>query len=133
MSGLNFIKYHFRIQSMVGDFLTTFQKDYDDYRSMPLKRMRGDQLILLYMELERNMLGRWKAPIINDFLCMVHFGMLRKLTLKWCNALGDSIQNDLIAGDGGLESAEPMKELLKLAVEARGQRICVPRCSTSKV
>ncbi len=118
ISGFNFIKYHFTIQSIVDDFLKTFRRDYDKYRSMPLTRMRGDQLIQIYNEMEVNMLGRWKAPIINDFLCMVHFGLLRKLTLKWLSHLDSTIQNDLISEEGGLESAEPMKALQKLARSA---------------
>lgn len=115
ITGINFIKYHFTIQSMVDSFLKTFQKDYDRFRSMPLRALRGDQLMQVYIELERNMLGRWKAPIINDFLCMVHFGLLRKLTTQWLKDLDSTIQNDLLAGEGGLESAEPTKALLKLA------------------
>ncbi len=114
-TGLNFLKYHFTIQSMVEDFLSTFHRDYDRYRVMPLRSLRGDELILIYMELERKMLGRWKAPIINDFLCMVHFGILRKLTTQWLSGLDSTIQNDLLAGEGGLESAEPTKELLRIA------------------
>jgi pyruvate,water dikinase len=115
ITGLNFLKYHFTIQKVVDDFLYTFHKDYDRYRAMPLKRLRGDQLIQIYAEIERNMLGRWKAPIINDFLCMVHFGLLKKLTNSWLSGLDATIQNDLLAGEGGLESAEPTKALLKLA------------------
>lgn len=115
VTGLNFLRYHFTIQSTVDGFLKTFHRDYDFYRKQPLRRMRGDQLIRVYMDIERNMLGRWKAPIINDFLCMVHFGLLRKLTTKWLSGLDGNIQNDLLAGEGGLESAEPTKQLLRLA------------------
>lgn len=118
VTGLNFIKYHFTIRSTVDDFLKTFHRDYDRFRAMPLKRLRGDQLLQAYIDMERNMLGRWKAPIINDFLCMVHFGLLRKLTLKWLSQLDSTIQNDLLAGEGGLESAEPTKALLRLANKA---------------
>lgn len=117
-TGINFLWYHWTIQNMVDGFLKNFQKDYDRYRSMDLRRLRGDQLVQIYMELERNMLGKWKAPIINDFLCMVHFGLLRKLTVKWLSNLDSTLQNDLLAGEGGLESAEPMKALLRLAHEA---------------
>lgn len=119
VTGFNFIKYHFTIQKVVDEFLETFHRDYDRFRAMPLKRMRGDQLIRVYMEVERNMLGRWKAPIINDFLCMVHFGLLRKLTTTWLKELDSTIQNDLLAGEGGLESAEPTKALLRLAHKAQ--------------
>ncbi len=115
VTGFNFVTYHFTIQTVVDDFLKTFHKAYDKYRSMPLQSMRGDQLLRVYLDVERNMLGRWKAPIINDFLCMVHFGLLRKLTTTWLADLDSSIQNDLLAGEGGLESAEPTKALLRLA------------------
>lgn len=119
VTGLNFLKYHFTIQSVVDDFLKTFKKDYDHYRSLPLNRMRGDELIRVYFDIERNMLGRWKAPIINDFLCMVHFGLLRKLTTTWLKDLDPTLQNNLLAGEGGLESAEPTKALLRLATKAQ--------------
>lgn len=115
ITGFNFIRYHFTIQTVVDDFLKTFNKDYDYYRKQPLSRLRGDQLVRIYMEIERNMLGRWKAPIINDFLCMVHFGLLRKLTTTWLSDLDSTLQNNLLAGEGGLESAEPTRELLRLA------------------
>jgi pyruvate,water dikinase len=86
---------------------------------MPFSQQRGDQLLQIYLEIERNMLGQWKAPIINDFLCMVHFGLLRKLTQTWLKDLDQNIQNDLMAGEGGLESAEPTKAALRLAYTAQ--------------
>lgn len=117
VTGMNFLRYHFTIQSVVDDFLKTFNRDYNYYRSLPLRSYRGDQLVYIYMDIERNMLGRWKAPIINDFLCMVHFGLLRKLTATWLANLDSTIQNDLLSGEGGLESAEPTRELMRLAIK----------------
>lgn len=119
VTGVHFIIYHFRIQSIVDQFLKKFHRDYDYYRKMPFADLRGDQLLNIYLELERKMLGQWKAPIINDFLCMVHFGLLRKLTKSWLSDLDQNIQNDLMAGEGGLESAEPTKVALQLAFEAQ--------------
>lgn len=114
-TGLSFLWYHFRIQKVVDDFQATFKRDYDRYRSHDYARMRSDQVYRLYIEMERNMLGRWKAPIINDFLCMVHFGTLKKLTAKWLSGLDATIQNNLLAGEGNLESAEPTKMLIRMA------------------
>jgi pyruvate,water dikinase len=115
ITGVNFLWYHFTIQSMVADFLTRFHKTYDYFRKLPLRQMRGDELISVYFTLEREMMGKWKAPIINDFLCMVHFGILRKLVLTWLKDLDSTIQNDLLSGEGGLESAEPTKAMMRLA------------------
>ena len=114
-TGLSFLWYHFTIQKVVDDFLATFMRDYLKYRKPDYSHMRGDQIYRIYIEMERNMIGRWKAPIINDFLCMVHFGLLKKLTGKWLTQLDPTILNDLLAGEGNLESAEPTKSLIRMA------------------
>lgn len=119
VTGINFLIYHFRIQTIVDQFLEKFHRDYDYYRKLPFSQYRGDQLLQIYLEIERKMLGQWKAPIINDFLCMVHFGLLRKLTKAWLADLDQNIQNDLMAGEGGLESAEPTKAAIRLAYAAQ--------------
>ena len=114
-TGLSFIYYHFAIQGIVEKFLTDFKRDYLRFRARDYSAMTSDQIFRVYIDMERNMIGKWKAPIINDFLCMVHFGVLRKLTQKWLSGLDSTIQNDLLAGEGNLESAEPTKTLIRMA------------------
>jgi len=114
-TGLSFLFYHFAIQGIVEKFLKRFHRNYDDFRHRDYSVMSSDQIFSMYVELDAKMLGQWKAPIINDFLCMVHFGLFRKLTEKWCAGLDPNIQNDLLAGDGHLESAEPTKALIRMA------------------
>jgi pyruvate,water dikinase len=116
--GLRFAIHHFRIQGVVDRFLVSFRKGWEHYRALDYGRMSGDEIWRKYLELDRVMIRQWKAPIINDFLCMVHFGLLRRLTEKWLGDTGGNLQNDLLAGDGNLESAEPTKELVRLAAEA---------------
>lgn len=115
ITGLKFLYFHFAIQSIVDRFLKTFHRIYDEYRKRPYSRMPADEIFACYQELERRLLTQWKAPIINDYLCMVHFGLFKKLTQSWLKDLGDSLQNDLLCGDGNLESAEPTRELIRLA------------------
>jgi phosphohistidine swiveling domain-containing protein len=114
-TGISFLWYHFTIQKVVDNFLASFGRDYLKYRNHDYAHMRGDQIHRIYVEMERNMIGRWKAPIINDFLCMVHFGLLKKLTGKWLATHDPTILNDLLAGEGNLESAEPTKSLIRMA------------------
>lgn len=118
-TGLKFLYYHFVIQNKIDDFLNYFQSIYDKYRRIDYSKMSADEILVKYRELENTLLREWKAPIINDFLCMVHFGMLKKLTKKWLGHLSDSIQNDLLCGEGNLESAEPTKELIRMATVAK--------------
>ena len=116
-TGLVFIYYHFNIQNIVARFLLDFDRDYQLYRGQNFSSMRSDELFFLYIEINRKFLNKWKAPIINDFLCMVHFGILNKLTSKWLSHVNSNLQNDLLAGDGSLESAEPTKMLISYAQE----------------
>ena len=69
----------------------------------------------LYYEMEDALLWNWKAPIINDFYVMIYYGVLKKLSGTWCHDESGSLQNDLICGEGGIESAEPAKMLLAMA------------------
>lgn len=118
-TGLKFLYYHFVIQKKIDEFLRYFNSIYDRYRKLDYSKMTADEILIVYHELENSLLHEWKAPIINDYLCMVHFGILNKLTKRWLNNLGDSLQNDLLCGQGNLESTEPTKELMRIAIEVK--------------
>ncbi len=115
LTGIKFFYFHLNIQNIVNDFLKTFHAIYNDFRKTDYTKMSSDQIYLEYMRLEKEMLWKWHAPIINDFLCMVHYGIFKKLTGKWLAHLGDSFHNDLLAGNGNLESAMPTKRLIELS------------------
>ncbi|OFZ12767.1 MAG: hypothetical protein A2X86_15465 [Bdellovibrionales bacterium GWA2_49_15] len=114
LTGAKFLYYHFTIQTVVDNFLGYFHTIYDRFRKRDYSRMPSHEIYKDYQELEEKMLWRWHAPIINDYLCMVHFGIFKALTKKWLSHLGDSFHNDLLAGNGNLESAEPTKNLIRL-------------------
>lgn len=115
ISGIKFLYFHFTIQSLVDGFLKYFHEVYSKYRHLDYSRMPADEIQKYYQEVENKLLLEWKAPIVNDYLCMVHFGLLKKLTSKWLSHLGDGFQNDLLCGEGNLESAEPTRELIRMA------------------
>ncbi len=83
-----------------------------------LARLRPDELASYYRNLEGQLLTRWDAPLINDFLAMIFYGVLRKLTAKWCNDPEGTLQNDLLCGEGGMISAEPAARVRTLATIA---------------
>jgi pyruvate,water dikinase len=120
-TGLAFVRYHFSIDGMVKRFLVDFDRDYQIYRRKNYSRMRSDELFLAYIDISRTFLNKWKAPIINDFLCMVHFGILNGLTTKWLGHINRNLHNDLLAGEGDMESAEPTKMLIHFAAEIAGK------------
>jgi phosphohistidine swiveling domain-containing protein len=108
-----------RIHRIVGDFQASFATLYGEWSARDLGAMAPHELLALYRVMEDRLLWNWKAPIINDFFVMVFYGTLKRLAASWCGDASGSLQNDLICGEGGIESAEPTKLLLAMAADAR--------------
>lgn len=106
-----------RIDKLVAGFEANFKHHYARWSRTDFDAMKPHELMRLYYDFEEKVLWSWRAPIINDFYVMIFYGTLKKLATKW---IGDeSLQNDLLAGEGGIESAEPAKMLLRMAEIAR--------------
>jgi phosphohistidine swiveling domain-containing protein len=90
---------------------------YERFSRQDLTRLSLQEQSGLYHELIRDILERWQAPIINDGRCMLAFGLLKLLTDKWVSGTGETalLQNDLLCGQGDLESTEPTKMLMRIA------------------
>ena len=83
--------------------------------AMPLTALARE-----YRTIEGDLLDRWDAPIINDFLCMIAFGASRKLLERWCGAEGLEIHNDVLIGQGDIISARPAQMIRAMGDKARG-------------
>ncbi len=106
-----------RIDTIIGDFNAHFIRVYEGTRKIDYSSWSLTKLADHYHYLDEQLLKQWKAPIINDYLCMLFFGLLKKLTENWVAGkdAADSLQNDLLCGEGGLESTEPTKFLMRMA------------------
>jgi len=82
---------------------------------VPLGEMGGDDLVSHYRDLERQLLRRWDAPLVNDFFAMIFYGVLRGLCCKWAGDRDGTLQNDLLAHTGGIISAEPPRRIIRMA------------------
>lgn len=77
-----------------------------------------------YRDLERKLLTRWDAPLVNDFLAMIFCGVLRKLTAKWCNDESGALANGLLRDVGEVISVEPARRIRAMAEKkANGEDI----------
>ncbi len=85
----------------------------------PLDRQRLDQLAQTYRQLESSLLTRWDAPLVNDFLSMIFFGVLARLTSRWGGEDADQLHNHLLCAEGGIVSAEPARLIREMAELAR--------------
>ncbi|MCC5828436.1 MAG: hypothetical protein JJU36_03220 [Phycisphaeraceae bacterium] len=86
--------------------------------SVPIDQMRLDELRDHYRDLERKLLTRWDAPLINDFLAMIFFGLLGTLAQKWCNDQERRLPGALTTMQGDIISAQPPRMLRAMAQQA---------------
>jgi pyruvate,water dikinase len=91
-------------------------------RAMPLTALAAE-----YRRIEADLLDRWDAPLINDFLCMIAFGGSRKLIEKWAGPVGLELHNAVMIGQGDIISAEPAKRIASMAALARGDDALIAR------
>ncbi|MEM9796399.1 MAG: PEP/pyruvate-binding domain-containing protein [Pseudomonadota bacterium] len=73
------------------------------------------ELAAEYRRIEADLLDRWDAPLVNDFLCMIAFGASRKLLEKWLGPQGLTLHNDVMIGQGDIVSAEPARRIGQIA------------------
>ena len=109
---------------MLGHFLALertngrFQRRLDAALAAPpvaLADMRVDELVGYYRSLERELLVRWDAPLVNDFFAMIFHGLLRRLVARWL-APGDAgLDNHLLSGESGIVSVEPVRRVREMA------------------
>ncbi len=115
-SAANLVWQFFTIEDKVGNFMKIYQDMYDKYHKYEFNSAEAHELVKVYYELENGVLRNWKAPIVNDFMAMIFYGILRMLIEKWnLNDGGGSLQNELVAGQGDVESTLPLKKLQQIA------------------
>ena len=89
----------------------------------PLAEMRLDELTAHYRTLERQLLTRWDAPLVNDFFAMIFYGLLRSLSTKWLGGAGAGrCRTTCWSGEGDIISAEPARR--RAAAGRPGRRRC---------
>lgn len=114
---LGLVKNHFTLTGQIRRFYARLN-DALRPTEPALEDMRPDELSTHFRDLERRLLLKWDAPLVNDFFAMIFYGVLRKLTAKWCADTDGTLQNDLLCGEGGMISAEPAKLVREMAATA---------------
>lgn len=83
--------------------------------SVAIRQMTGDELVAHYRDLERQLLKKWDAPLVNDFFAMIYYGVLRGLCKKWLGDTEGTLQNELLLDGGDIISAEPPRRIIRMA------------------
>jgi rifampicin phosphotransferase len=101
--------------------ITSFQIRLDTALAappLPIPQMTGEELTAHYRDLERQLLKKWDAPLVNDFFAMIFYGLLRSLCEKWAGDTSGTLQNELLLDCGEIISAEPPRRIMKMAALA---------------
>jgi len=117
LTTLGLLRRHFGIERQID----RFQIRLDAALSAPplsVSLMSGEELAAHYRDLESKLLKKWDAPLVNDFLAMIFYGVLRSLCVKWAGDGSGTLQNELLLDCGEIISAEPPRRIMRMAVLA---------------
>jgi len=103
------------IAAFYGRVEAVLSRPASDLDTMPLTDLAAE-----YRRIESSLLDRWDAPLINDFLCMIAFGLSRKMMERWAGAEGLTLHSDVMIGQGDIVSAEPAKRIRAMGLLLAG-------------
>jgi rifampicin phosphotransferase len=104
-----------RIDEISRRFIKDFYTETAPYMDEKFENFNNLDILRLYDNFQDNVLNRWKAPIVNDFYTMVYFGTLGKMVAKLDIPDAKSLQNDLLCGQGEIESTKPTREMIRMS------------------
>ncbi|MEE2750411.1 MAG: PEP/pyruvate-binding domain-containing protein, partial [Myxococcota bacterium] len=109
-----------RLHITVEEFHSHFWETYRKVDRHSASTLTFSQLMVKLEIIEHEMMGRWHTPIVNDFFVMMTNGSLSRFLSKKAGYDDPvAIQNNLLAGEEGIESAEPTRYLMRWAKDAR--------------
>jgi pyruvate,water dikinase len=87
----------------------------DALQPVALESLTLNELLEHYEDLEGKVIPAWDTPLINDLYCMIFHGALRALCERWLDDDLAGVHNDLVSGEAGIISLEPVKRMKKMA------------------
>jgi phosphohistidine swiveling domain-containing protein len=82
----------------------------EELQALPL-----DELVRYYRSVERQLLKRWDAPVLNDFYCMIFFGLSRQLLRRWGGPDAEALHGAFLQRKEGMISTEPAQRIVEMA------------------
>ncbi|MEK7865962.1 MAG: PEP/pyruvate-binding domain-containing protein [Planctomycetota bacterium] len=104
-----------RLRANVEAYQRTFREVREEFRQRELSFLTAYELFDAYEMLSRRLLRGYAVSLENDLFAQQACEGVSKLIAKW--GLGDpmALRNDLLCGEKGMESVEPVRSALGLA------------------
>lgn len=100
-------------------FNTNFSAAHATFRASKLEVMTAHELLELYEALSRRLLPSFAVSVINDLFVGQFYEAMRTLIARWKLGDPDVLRNDLLCGEPGLESIEPVRSMFALVQRIR--------------
>jgi phosphohistidine swiveling domain-containing protein len=129
--GLGLVWHEVRIKGTIREFYARL----DAALARPdaeIDAMQPMELAAEYRLLERRLLAKWDAPLVNDFLCMIAFGAAQKTMTKWAGDDGVAYLSATLIGQGDIVSAEPAKMIRAMGAMVRERPDVVARLAAGE-
>ena len=124
--GLGLIWHEVRLKGTIGDFYARLNEALAKPDGV-IDAMQPMELVAEYRLLERRLLAKWDAPLINDFLCMIAFGAAQKAMTRWAGDEGVAYLSATLIGQGDIVSAEPAKMIRAMGTMVRERSDVIAR------
>lgn len=108
----------FRYKSLVNKFYISFNKDYKVFRryvdQLHLNHPTAREALHFYTTISESLYSNWSVTLLNDFFTYRFYGGLNRFLTKLYVEQPETVVNDLLCGEPGVESEELVKEILNI-------------------
>jgi pyruvate,water dikinase len=112
------VRFH-RLPRDTARWLDRFEAHHASVDRPSLKNADLSTLGHALQRIRDDLIERWETPIINDFFVMMATGRLRRFVERTAPDESERLLPALLGGIDGLASAEPPRQLMRLAAEVR--------------
>lgn len=117
--GSRLLWYFGRLESQLGAFRAHFARVADAFWSEDHREQEPHALLRSYRELISEVMPGWDITLLNDGYAFIFSGLTKHLLKRAGFADPTALFNDLLCGETGMESVEPVHSVLGLAAEVR--------------
>lgn len=107
-----------KMDRLTTEFRAMFDNVYQSFDRKTLHEKEAYELVQMIDSFDEKLLKRWQTPLINDMFVMMMNGRMNRIVSSVDPELSSQV-NNLLAGEGEIESTEPTKYLLRLADKIR--------------
>lgn len=100
------------------NFMTRVNTANENTRNIPHNAPLNN-LLNYYIRIDHDLLLAWDAPLVNDFLCMMAFGLTKKWLHQCAGDEGDALHNAFLINQGDVISTSPAALIQRMSDIAR--------------